>query len=73
MKINTKKTKIIPFNVSKKFDFLPQINFPGYEALEVTYTTKLLGVTLTSDLSWTPHVVDITTRATKKAVDPCSF
>ena len=66
MKINTKKTKIIPFNVSKKFDFLPQINFPGYEALEVTYTTKLLGVTLTSDLSWTPHVVDITTRATKK-------
>ena len=43
-----------------------QINFPGYEALEVTYTTKLLGVTLTSDLSWTPHVVDITTRATKK-------
>ena len=41
MKINTKKTKIIPFNVSKKFDFLPQINFPGYEALEVTYTTKL--------------------------------
>ena len=68
MKINTKKTKIIPFNVSKNHDFLPQINFPGHgqEPLEVIYTTRLLGVSLSSDLSWTPHITDITTRATKK-------
>ena len=66
MKINTKKTKVIPFNVSKKFDFLPQVNFPGHEPLEVIYTTKLLGVTLSTDLSWSPHIADITARATKK-------
>ena len=29
MKINLKKTKILPFDTSKKYDFLPQINFPN--------------------------------------------
>ena len=66
MKINLKKTKVIPFNLSKKFDFLPQLNFPGDGPLEVIYQTKLLVVTLSSDLSWTAHINDITKRATKK-------
>ena len=34
--------------------------------LEVIYETKLLGVTLTSNLTWTAHVNDITKRATGK-------
>ena len=66
MKINIKKTKIIPFNPTKKYDFLPQVNFPGESPLEVIYTTKLLGVTLSSNLSWNDHVTNITKRATKK-------
>ena len=66
MKINLKKTKILPFNVSKKYNFLPQLFFPGSEPLEVIYETKLLGVILSSDLSWTPHVNDVTRRATAK-------
>ena len=66
MKINYKKTKIIPFNFSKKFDFLPQLNFPDCEPLEVIYETRLLGVTISSNLSWSAHVDDITKRATKK-------
>jgi hypothetical protein len=66
MKINTKKTKVIPFNLSKKYDFLPQLSFPDQEPLEVIYKTKLLGVTLSSDLSWQAHIDDITKRATKK-------
>ena len=66
MKINLKKTKVIPFNLSKKFDFLPQLSFPGEEPLEVIYQTKLLGVTLSSDLSWSAHINEITKRATKK-------
>ena len=41
MKINTKKTNVIPFNFSKNFDFLPQVKFPGHESLEGIYTTKL--------------------------------
>ena len=65
-KINHKKTKIIPFNFSKKFDFLPQLHFPDNDQLEVIYKTKLLGVTITSNLSWSSHVNDITKRATQK-------
>ena len=40
MKINTKKTKIIPLNPTKKFDFLPLLNFPGEDPLEVINSTK---------------------------------
>ena len=66
MKINIKKTKIIPFNPTKKYDFLPQLNFPDEEPLDVIYSTKLLGVTLSSNLSWQEHVSTITKNATKK-------
>jgi hypothetical protein len=66
MKINFKKTKILPFNFSKKFDFLPQLNFPNCDPLEVIYSTRLLGVTLTSNLTWADHVDDMCKRATKK-------
>ena len=66
MRINLKKTKILPFNTSKKLDFLPQLNFPGSDPLEVIYETRLLGVTLSSNLSWTAHINDITKRATNK-------
>ena len=66
MKINSKKTKIIPFNLSKKNDFLPQLNLPNCPPIEVIYETKLLGVTLSSNLSWSSHVHDISTRGTGK-------
>ena len=66
MKINYKKTKIIPFNFSKKYEFLPQLFFPNSKPIEVIYETRLLGVTIYSNLSWASHVKDITTRATKK-------
>ena len=66
MKINYKKTKILPFNFTKKSDFLPQLSFPGGEPLEVIYTTRLLGVIISSDLNWSSHVNDVTSRATKK-------
>ena len=66
MKINHKKTKILPFNLSQKHDFLPQLSFPQCEPLEVIYKTRLLGVTITSDLHWSEHINDITKQATKK-------
>ena len=65
MKLNIKKTKIIPFIVTRNYDFLPQLYFPGCSPLEVIYETRLLGVTLTSNLSWSNHILDITRRATK--------
>ena len=66
MKINVKKTKILPFNPSKNYGFLPQLSFPNCEPLEVIYETRLLGVTITSNLSWQAHVDDISKRATNK-------
>ena len=66
MKINLKKTKVMTFNNSKKYDFLPQLSFPNSEPLEVIYETRLLGLTISSNLSWKAHVDDITRRATGK-------
>ena len=66
MKINFKKTKILSFNLSKKFDFLPQLHFPDRDPLEVIHETRLLGVSLSSNLSWAAHVDDIAKRATAK-------
>ena len=66
MKINTKKSKIMVFNFCKKFEFLPQLNFPECDPLEVIYETRLLGVIITSNLSWSNHVKHMTLSATKK-------
>ena len=66
MKINMKKTKVIPFNPFTKYGFLPQLSFPGEAPLEVIYETRLLGVTLSCDLTWTAHIKDITNRSLKK-------
>ena len=55
----------MPFIFSRKLDFLPQLSFPGHDPLEVIYKTKLLGVTITSDLSWSCHINNITKQATK--------
>ena len=66
MKINMKKTKVIPFNPFPKYGFLPQLSFPGEAPLEVIDETKLLRVTLSSDLTWTAHTKDITNRSLRK-------
>ena len=65
MKLNLKKTKVISFDFSKKYNFLPQLSFPNCDPLEVIHETKLLGITITSDLNWSSHVQNICRRATK--------
>ena len=52
MKINNNKTKVILFNTSRKYDFLPQLTIGGEDFLEVVEEVKLLGVMLRSDMSW---------------------
>ena len=52
MKINSKKTRCLLFNNSETRDFLPQFELDEGENLEVIYELKLVGLVLTSDLSW---------------------
>ena len=52
MKLNTDKTKIMPFNFSRGKDFEPEIYLDNSQ-LEIVYKTKLLGVVCTSDCKWT--------------------
>ena len=56
MIINTKETKVIPFNFSKSKDFIPELYLPSSNPLEVVYQTKLVDMIIYSSLSWGPHV-----------------
>jgi hypothetical protein len=56
MVINKKKTKCLPFNNSLSKDFMPELSLDGSELLEVIYQLKLVGLVITSDLSWDAHV-----------------
>ena len=50
---------------SLKYDFIPCFNFPGEDQLKLLYKTKLLGVTIISDLTFTRHVEEINKKVTK--------
>ena len=54
MKINQQKTKAILFNQARNYDFQPKIMVDGVE-LEVVQQIRVLGVTLTNELSWTAN------------------
>ena len=62
MKINSKKTKIMPFNFTRKYDFIPSYQINGQQ-LEVVYETKLLGVMIRSDCKWSSNTTYIVNKA----------
>ena len=65
MKLNTGKTKIMPFNFSRKNDFEPEI-YLGDDQLEIVYKTKLLGVVCTSDCKWTENTKYLVSKGNGK-------
>ena len=65
MELNKIKTKIQPFNFSRKYDFLPQIAIDGKD-LEVVYSAKILGVTFSSSMKWDEHVNELVSKARHK-------
>ena len=65
MKINVKKTKIIPFNFSKKYDFVPSLSINGQE-LDVVYEAKLLGVVIRSDCKWSSNTKKMVKKANSR-------
>ena len=56
MQLNQDKTKVILFNTSRNYDFPPELKFDDDSTLEVVEELRLLGVVVTSNLSWQPHV-----------------
>ena len=65
MKINFTKTKAMLFNPCHSKDFLPKFDVDGIP-VEMVEQTKLLGVVLSSDLSWSAHTNYMVERCNKK-------
>ena len=65
MKLNYDKTKMMLFNPGSARDFYPRFSLNENE-IEVVEETKLLGVVIRSDLSWSSNTDYIVRRANKK-------
>ena len=66
MKINPRKTKVISFNKSRKFDFPPEVSMSGNQILDVVSEIKLVGVIVNHDLRWQKNTDYICQKATEK-------
>ena len=66
MKINEKKSNVMIFNKSKKYDFPPEFRFSNGEYLDCIEETKLLGIVLNSSLKWDSNTAYMVTRAMSK-------
>ena len=65
MEINDNKTKLLLLNPGQARDFGPKLELSG-NIIEVVEETKLLGVVIRSDLSWSSNTEFIISRANKK-------
>ena len=65
MKLNSKKTKNQIFNFSKKHQFSTEIKIRD-DVIETISETKLLGTTITSDLSWNKNTSKLITESNKR-------
>ena len=66
LKINSKKSQILTFNLSNKYRFPPEILVSQDENLKVVPSAKILGVTISNDLKWTKNTENITSKANQK-------
>ena len=66
MVINSKKSKIILFNKSRKWDFPPEMSFSNNENLEYLSHMKLVGVVLSEDLRWGKNTEYICQKAMQR-------
>ena len=66
MRINSKKTKIMKFNKSRKHDFPPKLHFSDKMELEVVQDMKLVGVIVSQDLKWQKNTDFICNKASQK-------
>ena len=66
MKINKKKTEVMMFTTSRKFDFPPELKFADQTNVQVTSEKLLLGVVITDDLKWKRNTEFIVSKAKRK-------
>ena len=65
IKLNTDKCKELRISsVSISHDFPPVVI--GGECIKVVTDAKLLGVTISSDLSWNAHITEVIKKAAKR-------
>ena len=55
MKVNNDKTNVILFNKARNYDFLPSLTIGNSSPLNVVNEISLLGIVVSSDLSWAPN------------------
>ena len=65
MILNSKKTKCLPFIMSRTKDFIPELTLEQGTNLEVIYSLKLVGLVISSDLRWQTHIDYTVTRVNK--------
>ena len=63
--INSHKCKELRVSFAKNKVDLPPVVVDGHKNLEVVDHAKLLGVTITSNLSWNMHVSEMVEKASK--------
>ena len=59
MKINQQKSKVMLFNTSRTYDFMPEISINGVHNLEVIEEMKLLGVIFQSNMKWYANTANV--------------
>ena len=64
MRLNYKKTKFMLFNPGTSRDFVPLLSLDGNE-INMVEETRLLGLVLRSDLSWSSNTDSMVTRCNK--------
>ena len=64
MVLNAQKCQVMHFFTAKKPVVLPDTMIHG-KSLPIVTETKLLGITISSDLSWQPHVDNIVKKASR--------
>ena len=65
MEVNCRKTKLMLFNPCQTRDFSPKFELSG-QPIEVVEESKLLGIVIRSDLSWSSNTEYMVSRANKK-------
>ena len=65
MKLNSDKSEVMLFSPCKTLDFSPKIKLSNKE-LDLVEKTKLLGIMISSDLSWEENTNYIVQRCNKR-------